>query len=469
MRRSWFVVLGIFVVLVIVIGIVGSQWDISSAQDGTGIAQVPTSFPTNTPFGTVSVQTSEGTDIPAEQTLPSATPTTTLTPTPSITPTTIGPYEYPENYNPLTGLPYPNEEARDRRNLLVKISNFPPVVRPQYGLSGADIVFEYEAEGGVTRFAALYRSQSPGKVGSIRSARLVDLELVEMFEALLAYSGSNEWVWQYILDSDWRWRAISPHLQNYPCPTFCRYEEDGLAFEHTLFGDTDGIWEEAEKIDVNQGYQAVGLAFSEEPDPGGEMANDIFIDWYHETEETRWQYNPEDNRYYRWDGGLPHIDAATGEQLSVDNLIVLEVYHVDRPEVYSGYAGIALEHTIWGYARAFVFRDGRWYQGWWYRNRDYGSLQLRYDHRDRQSPMRLRPGQSWITIVRKLDPYATSGPLFSVTVSEEKVDAVATAQSVEATQTTAAIATATQYVEFYGTPQPGWPTWTPTSESDNSE
>jgi hypothetical protein len=78
----------------------------------------------------------------------------------------------------LTGLPFPDEAARNRRNLIVKISNYPEIVRPQYGLSAADIVFEYEAEGGVTRFAAIFRSQSPGRIGSIRSARLVDIELV---------------------------------------------------------------------------------------------------------------------------------------------------------------------------------------------------------------------------------------------------------------------------------------------------
>ncbi len=347
----------------------------------------------------------------------------------------IGPYEYPENVNPLTGLPYPDEEARNRRNLIVKISNYPPVVRPQNGVSSADIVYEYEVEGGVTRFAAIYRSQSPGVVGSIRSGRLLDLELVHMYQALFAYSGSNEWIRLYILDADWRWRALSPQLQDYGCPTFCRIPREGVPYEHTLFADTDGLWTEAERLNVNQGVQSVGLAFDETPDPDSATANDIHIDWYHPETETRWQYNVDDNRYYRWESGLPHIDASTGEQISVDNLVILEAWHIDRPDVYSGYAGIALEQQLWGYARAFVFRDGQWYEGWWYRNREYGSLQLRYDYRDRETPIHLRPGQTWFVVVRKTSRYATSGPLFNVTVSDEQVDAVATAEIVSAMQT----------------------------------
>ena len=385
-----------------------------------------------------------GTRPPTETLTPTLTPsvtstaTDTITPSPTITPTMIGPFEYPDNINPLTGLEYPSEEARNRRNLIVKISNYPPVVRPQNGLSFADIVFEYEAEGGVTRFAAIFRSQSPGKVGSVRSARLIDIELVNMFQALLAYSGSNDWIRNYILESDWRWRAISPHFQNYECPTFCRFPEEGKAFEHTLFGDTDGIWAEAEKIDVNQGLQAVGLAFSETPDPDGVPAHDIHIDWYADTAEARWQYNPDDNLYYRWDGGVPHIDATTGEQITADNVVILEVWHVDRPDVYeSEIGGIALEHQLWGYARAWIFRDGEWQEGWWYRNQDYGSLQLRFDYRDRGNPMHLRPGRTWFEIVRKTDPYATSGPMFSVTISDEY-------ENVEATATAVVGATATQ-------------------------
>lgn len=453
MRRgfSWLILLCLMLMGLVGLGQVSAQADTTPT---------PVVFPTNTqdpadpPLGTIAPSaTSIPSDTPTITATPTITPTTTATATltPTITPTTIGPVEYPDNYNPLTGLPYPSDEARNRRNLIVKVSNYPAIVRPQHGLSAADIVFEYEAEGGVTRFAAIFRSQSPGRVGSIRSGRLIDLELVEMFQGLFAYSGSNDWVRQYILDSDWRWRAITPHFSNYECPTYCRYPDEGKAYEHTLFGDTDGIWAEAERLDVNQGMQAVGLAFSETPDEGGATASDILIDWYHPETETRWQYNPDDGKYYRWDSGLPHIDAANNQQITADNVVIIEVWHTDRPDVYeSEIGGIALEHQIWGYARAWVFRDGRWYEGWWYRNREYGSIQLRYDYRDRDTSMHLKPGNTWIEVVRKTDPYATSGPMFSVTVSDEMAN-------VEATATVIAGATATRAAQI--TPLP---TFTPT-------
>ena len=134
------------------------------------------------------------TRVPTKTSTPTRTPSPTRTPTltPSVTPTTIGPINYPDNINPLTGLPYPDEAAANRRNIIVKVSNFPYIVRPQTGLSYADVVYEYEVEGSVTRFAAIFRSQGYEHVGSIRSGRLMDLELVPMYQALLAYSGSND-------------------------------------------------------------------------------------------------------------------------------------------------------------------------------------------------------------------------------------------------------------------------------------
>jgi hypothetical protein len=154
---------------------------------------------TNTPRPGLQEEFSFATNTPNRPTwTPSVSPTPTLTPTdtatststptntatatdtPSPTPTPNGPFSYPEGINPLTGLPYPDEESMARRNLIVKISNYPPIVRPQSGVNTADVVYEYEAEGGVTRFAAIFRSHTAHHVGPVRSARLVDLELAPM-------------------------------------------------------------------------------------------------------------------------------------------------------------------------------------------------------------------------------------------------------------------------------------------------
>ena len=181
----------------------------ATTDDDTDSSQSGGLFATNTPNVTAT---------PTLSLTPSATasntplPTNTPTQTPTVTPTPNGPFWYPEGVNPLTGLPYPNQEALERRNLIVKISNFPPIVRPQVGVNSADLVFEYEAEGGVTRFAAIFRSNAPERVGSVRSGRLLDMELVTMYEALLAYSGTSEPIQELFLEADWKFQLLSPSI-----------------------------------------------------------------------------------------------------------------------------------------------------------------------------------------------------------------------------------------------------------------
>ena len=122
------------------------------------------------------------------ETTTTAAPTTTETSAPETTvqQTVSGPRF------PLSGMPISDgDEAADRPALLVKIDNHPSA-RPQTGIDLADIVFEYRAEG-VTRFAAVFHSQSPEVIGPVRSSRSADFDLLRGLNSpLYASSGAND-------------------------------------------------------------------------------------------------------------------------------------------------------------------------------------------------------------------------------------------------------------------------------------
>ncbi|MEO8606647.1 MAG: DUF3048 domain-containing protein [Chloroflexota bacterium] len=394
------------------------------------------SFATNTPAGPSATPsaTLTPTETPTDTATATFTPTNSPTPTdtPSPTPTPNGPFSYPEDVNPLTGQVYPDEAAKERRNLIVKISNYPPVVRPQSNINKADLVVEYETEGGVTRFAAIFRNNMPDHVGSVRSARLIDLELVPMFNALLAYSGTSDPIQQMILHSDFVYQTFSP-LKGDNCTDagFCRFPREGLAFEHTLFLDTRKLYDLATRRNVNDGYKARGFAFADQPDPNGTPANDIFVDWYGQT-DARWQYDPTSGHYLRWTDGVPHIDLADGQQLWADNLIILEVPHVDRPDLFEPESKTAsLEIQLWDQGRAYLFRDGQFYQGYWRRQDKKPGTALQIIYGNNQSIM-MKPGRTWISIVRGFG---------DVLVSEDKADMQATDAAMFANATPTAFST----------------------------
>jgi len=381
-------------------------------------------FATNTPLGPTPTPTSTSTPTltPTATATSTSTPTPTFTPsnTPTPTPTPNGPFIYPDGVNPLTGLPYPNAKAQARRNLIVKISNYPPVVRPQRGVNTADVVYEYEAEGGVTRFAAIYRSALPEEIGSVRSARLIDIELVEMYAALLAYSGTSEPIQQLLLNADFKFQLLSPSIGD-GCENagFCRDDTlgDEFAFEHTLFADPELLYETATRRNVNTGFRARGFAFSDIADSDGIPTNDVFINWFGQT-DARWQYDETTQRYLRFTDSIPHLDRLDGEQLWADNLIIIEVPHERRPDLFPPGANYeSLEIQIWDQGRAYVMREGNLYQGFWRRQNenDGSALQVIYGN---NTPIMLKPGRTWVSVVRGLG---------DVTPSEQASDMVATA------------------------------------------
>ncbi len=427
----------------------------ATAQDGLPDLDLATNTPrpaplelnlaTNTPSGpsatptltATATLTNTPTFTPTNTATPTNTPTATFTPTntltptvtPSPTPTPYGPILYPEGINSLTGLPYPSDEALNRRNLIVKISNFPPVVRPQNGLNQADLIYEYETEGGVTRFAAIFRSNAPTHVGPVRSGRLMDLNLIPMYQGLLAYSGASGPVQDLLLNSDWRFQIISPSIgDNCQEAGFCRFPEDGLAFEHTLFVDTNKVWERADARGINDGYPGRGFAFGVDPDPNGEVINDIFTNYYGQL-NARWQYQDDTGRYLRWTDGLPHLDEEDSEQIWADNIIVIEVPHNDEPDIFppgTDYRTRSIDIELHEQGRAYVFRDGMWYQGFWRRDereREGDALQLIYGN---TVPIRLKPGRSWVMVTRWLG---------DTIITADQVDAEATAQIIELSAT----------------------------------
>lgn len=316
----------------------------------------------------------------------------------------VGPWQYPFGINSLTGLPYPSEEALQRRNLIVKISNWPPKVRPQKGMNQADMVFEYEAEGGVTRFAAIYRSHAPTQVGSIRSARLLDIELLTMYAALLAYSGTSEPIHDIYLNAPFRPVLLSTSLGD-SCERggFCRDRSiTNLGYEHTLFGNTLKMWELASLRNVNHPYRANGLAFDLNAPMNGKPARDIYVNWYERT-DVRWHYDETSRRYLRYADGAPHLDAADGMQLWADNLVLLQAAHNRRPDLFTpGSIDESYEVALWGKGPALVLREGQLYHGlWWRQNQNRGeALRLIFPDGD---PIPLKPGRSWATILRTLE------------------------------------------------------------------
>ncbi len=320
-------------------------------------------------------------------------PTSTAPDTPTAPSVIAVPTSAPA-VNPLTGLPVSDPNVLNRRPLVVKISNAPPLVRPQAGIGAADMVFEHYAEGGLTRFSAVFYSQAPARVGSIRSARLIDDTLVPMFQGLLGYSGASDGVQAIINAGDYFERTYKGVL--YALPYFWR--DETLDAPHNLFMNADAVFSLAAQEGFAQRPDLRGLIFSPAP-PAGATGPAQVVDLHYRATQVGWLYVAGRGQYLRFSDGLPHTDANIGAQVAADNVVILYAAHRETDIVESEWQGVisySIEIQLWGEGDALILRDGQQYAARWLRPERTRMIQL-------VSPegelLALRPGVTWFQLL----------------------------------------------------------------------
>lgn len=297
--------------------------------------------------------------------------------------------------NPLTGQPAANPADLERRPMVVKISNAPPLVRPQAGLGSADMVFEHLVEGGLTRFSAVFYGQVPTRVGSIRSARLIDLELTPMFQGVLVFSGASTGVEERLNAADFAGRLYK--AVGYGLPYAWR--DEAVEAPHNLFVNLAAIWELAAR-EGNGGRPALsGLTFSSVPNAGG-SADGQRIDVRYPATRAVWEYEVGLGVYRRTADGMAHLDGNTLLPIRAANVVVVYAEHQDTDIVESQWQGVTSYSTdirLTGEGEAVLFRDGQRYGGRWARPARDGLIVLRTV--DGQA-LDLKPGVTWVQVVR---------------------------------------------------------------------
>ncbi len=336
-------------------------------------------------------------DVTAEATA-AVTPTLGPPPTLPALPGSIGPYTFPDDVNPLTGLKVSDPAVLNRRPMVVKISNAPPIVRPQAGIGEADIVYEHYAEGGLTRFSAIFYDQLPERVGSIRSARLIDNELMPMYKGLLVYSGASNGVNEVNAKSDFSDRLYMGILFGQPY----YFRDETIDAPHNLFANLSALAQKATEEGKNARQDLHGMAFRQEPPPGDDGSG-IAADIHYIATYAQWVYDGNSGTYKRFSDNQPHDDALTKQQVTADNVVILYAEHSFTDIVESEFQGkksYSIEVKLWFEGDAVLLRDGKRYDcHWWRPTRED---MVRVMTKDGQL-LYFKPGTTWFEVVRTPD------------------------------------------------------------------
>ena len=272
---------------------------------------------------------------------------------------------------PLNGELYTIEEKNiwsSRRPMAVMIENHSDA-RPQSGLQNADIVYEAVAEGGITRFMGIFYcgavsgAATKYDVGPVRSARTYFLDLTSEYADYPLYAhvgGANcsapldpatgrqagpcttnrkALAIEQISDYGWNdagtWGDLSQFSLSYKA---CRREPertgDVRATEHTMYCSTTEMWNVAasrgltnvtqvKKQNWDKNYRS--WLFKQKDAPASTITTPqiSFNFWQGYADySVTWNYDQSKGLYLRSNGGKPHLDFNTKEELSTKNIIV---------------------------------------------------------------------------------------------------------------------------------------------------
>lgn len=291
----------------------------------------------------------------------------------------------------------------DHAPLAIKVSNSPEV-RPQSGLALADIVYEHYAEGGITRFTAVFYGTYPERVGSVRSGRLIDLEIPAMYHSLFAFSGMSGGVKERFRQSDLFPDQVATPDFGVGQPYFYRVPREGLAFEHTLFADPMALRDLAQERGIDERPEFPKLMAFSETLPEGAVVDDVGyveVNYLPTVCTAQWTYDAETGRWARQTAGAVHTDYLTGEQLTAANVVLVFANHVES-EIWEEMIGDqsnwkrSIQIQVWGSGPALIFRDGKMLQAYWKREaRDH--MLTFWDGNG--YPLPLKPGNSWFQMV----------------------------------------------------------------------
>ncbi len=350
----------------------------------------------------------EKTPLPTASQTPAPTHTPSPTPTPSLVPlvfelpVNVGPFNFPSDVNPLTGLKVSDPALLDRRPLAIKITNYPRRVRPQSGISMADLVYEYYIENGLTRFIAVFYGQNVDRVGPIRSGRFFDEHIVRMYNAIFAFASADRRVLEPWLESDLLPRLVIPRPDN--CPPMCRDQSN--PDYNNLYTNTEqlALYAMAHGSDNNR-YDLSGMRFQSLTPWGGSPADQLNIR-YSRLDFNAWQYDPGSGRYLRYqdiadDNGqgeqyAQHFDGLTGQPVSAANVVVLMLPHEEF--VKSSDTEVFKLH-LQGAGRAFVFRDGQAWEAAWARSEVTSPLQVFRAGPGAGTHFPLKPGNTFFQVI----------------------------------------------------------------------
>ena len=288
--------------------------------------------------------------------------------------------------NPLTGVEELENGAENNRPVAIMVNNINKAQAVQTGVGDADIVYETEVEGGITRLMAVYQDVSKvERIGSIRSARYAYIDLAMGHNAIYVHHGQDP-------------VYAAPHLKDTSAYTVgtnnCGQRiKNGLASEHTLYTFGGKLWDCLKAKYKTEKTPEMWQNFASEDEPvvpTGGFANTVTVA-FSNAQKNKFTYDSETELYTRISNGNVRTDYLSGETVKVKNVLILMTSIVDYPDGL--HRKIDLTSGTGYYATNGTYTEINWSKG-------SASSPLKITNTD-GSAVTFNAGNTWVCLASK--------------------------------------------------------------------
>lgn len=265
----------------------------------------------------------------------------------------------------------------------VMIENSPDA-RPQSGLYDAGVVYEAIAEGGITRFLALFQESKPKEIGPVRSVRPYYLDFLKPYDAPIAHAGGSGQALAEVRSQGFK------DLDAFTNPNYFQRISSRYA-PHNLYTSRKQLLE----LQNSKGWKTSdfkGFVRKKEKKVTKPTVNKIDFSISGYLYNPHYDYVAKTNSYKRSMAGGPHNDAGAKKQINPKVVIALVMNHY--------YDGIYSVYSDSGTGTAYIFQDGTVKKATW--SKKSRASQLKFLD-DKNNDVALNPGQTWISLVASKD------------------------------------------------------------------
>jgi len=262
--------------------------------------------------------------------------------------------------------------------------------RPASALSRAQLVFESEAEGGITRYLAIFASNEKiDKIGPVRSARPYFIDWAREFSSLFVHVGGSPEALVKLKKEN------ILHLNEFFSENYFWRDENQIA-PHNVYTSTELLNEYLKNKNLTQGFY-FSWQYKEDKINDGQNQNlNIRINFNLSKYIVEWKYDSNDNSFIRYLNSSIHKTTEGGE-IKAKNVVIQYIESIEIDDE------LRLKVDNIGSGEAIFCLDGECLPAYWKKKNPYARTRFyergNAENENPEAELKFNRGTTWIEAI----------------------------------------------------------------------